>query len=201
MEREKVLIVIGACSGTGKTYLMNNLVAYRPNAFRVLRQVTTRSKRDGEGDTYDFINKEEYDKIVDKLIGRCEINGCFYGTMIPEDLEGKIGLVILNEQGYMDMLHSPRMAEVERVIFIGLEHDKLDDLVKVVNREGRDVEYLKAEQKITRFSDICYDVTNKYVQPEEVVEGLKSFLYHELGCPIHLHAYNRLVYDELFIKE
>jgi guanylate kinase len=199
MESENVLVAIGGPSGTGKTYLMNSILASNPFAFRVLRQVTTRPQRSGEGDTYDFIDEEKYRLLHDDLVCRVNFNNCNYGTIVPDSLNGKIGLVIASEGGMLDLISAKHKYSV--LIKIGLDHSNLPRLQSVVNREGRDVAFLKQELKVLDLCDIKFNVTNFYTTVEEAVNAISKSLSEQSDRPGVMESLNRLHHQDMFVSK
>lgn len=170
MENLKFL-VIGGVSGVGKTYLRDALVQRYPEKYCVVKQVTTRSRRvDEPEDAYIFLkDKSEYDSLHDQLVGRTEINGNYYGSLIVPE-ETRICVIILNEEGIRDF-RSNKVLE-SNSLFIALDKaiDQLD-----VRREGRDDTHLTNERNIRDVCDITINLLNgRYVTLEEI-DNLVNF--------------------------
>jgi hypothetical protein len=156
-------LVLAAPSGTGKTYLLETLINKYDNLFYKVPQVTTRDKREDEKeDTYIFLNKEEYDEIENDLIGKTVINGKYYGSL-PNKNDHRIGIIILNEAGFIDFKKSIRFKS--DYLSIGL-YKPIEYIP--VKREGRDEEYLKQEQKVLNMCDIVFNLKDDFVNPEMV---------------------------------
>jgi hypothetical protein len=196
MKSENVLLAICAPSGTGKTYLMNNLVASNPFAFRILRQVTTRAQRPNEGDTYDFITKEEYDSIERDLVCRVHFNNHFYGTKVPDHLGGKIGVVIASEGGLIDLINASHKYSL--LIKVGLDHKNLGYLKMKVNRPDRDIEFLQNELKVLSLCDLVFDVTDNYLTVEELTNCIENYLSINSNVLGVMETLNRIGYKEMF---
>jgi len=78
-----LLFVVSAPSGTGKTTVVERLVASRPG-LRQSRSYTSRPPRPGERDgvDYNFVTRADFDQMVrhDALLEWADIFGHFYGT-------------------------------------------------------------------------------------------------------------------------
>jgi ABC-type dipeptide/oligopeptide/nickel transport system ATPase component len=146
-----VVALIGE-SGAGKNALAEALVALVPETYTQCRQVTTRDRRPEEGDTYDFIDVETYRQLEDGLIGKTVINkngtDTFYGTKFSND-PSKVHLVIVNEMGLQqlkDSLYSnPAYNNVAIMVVAITRNGTNDDPSTYVQREDRDLEYVKKE--------------------------------------------------------
>jgi guanylate kinase len=77
------LFVVSAPSGTGKTTLVDTLVASTPH-LRISRSYTTRRARVGEVDRvdYDFVSRDRFDAMIagDQFLEWADIYGDLYGT-------------------------------------------------------------------------------------------------------------------------
>lgn len=146
------LVLVGV-SGAGKTSLRDNLCKRYPEIFYKVNQATTRPMRETETeDDYLFITEEQYDNMKDELIGRTEVNGYRYGSLVQPDIaHGRIGIIVLNELGLEDF---KQHSNPNRYISIGLNR-RLEDLE--VKRDGRDDEYLRKEKEVL---ELCNYVIN-----------------------------------------
>ena len=79
---KRYVVVFAGPSGSGKNVLQQNLVDSYPDKFNLMRQVTTRPKRNDD-DPYIFIDQTTYGYLRPSLIGATHINGNNYGTL-PE---------------------------------------------------------------------------------------------------------------------
>lgn len=167
---KKYLGIVGV-SGSGKTYLMGELIKKYPSLFFKINQCTTRDIRDDEtGDAYVWLDsKRDYDKLKHLLIAKTEVNGKFYGS-IPEEREDKIGILILNEKGLLDLLNNPPL-DREQYYIVGLNKTEND-----VYREGRDDSHLAEERKVLEYADVVFTFgKGEWVNPERVMEEVVSF--------------------------
>lgn len=150
--RKKVLIFAGI-SGGGKTYVTNLLADKFPEEFKSLKQVTTRPMREDEsqGQPYIFIDKEEYDNISHKLVGKTEIHGNYYGTLFECD-EDKFNTIILNKKGLDDFKEEFPLGETDVDYIVVMIDSK-----KPIERKDRGPEYLANERwSIMPEMNICF---------------------------------------------
>jgi guanylate kinase len=192
---DMILLVVAGPSGTGKTTLQQNMVKYYPHSFQVLRQVTTRARREGEDDSvYDFIDERTYDLVHDLLICRTEVNGKRYGTMIPKEMK-KIGIAVVNEQGVVDLRAAGDVFAA--VVIVGLDHRDTDALASRVSRIGRDAAYLDAERRVVGMADVVVDVTDDYADVFHVVDAVVGHL-SSLSSPVAADAMRSINAENLF---
>lgn len=172
---KKYLGIVGI-SGSGKTTLMHQLIKNYPSLFFKINQCTTRDIRDDEvGDAYVWLDsKRDYDKLKHLLIAKTEINGKYYGS-IPEEREDKIGILILNEKGLLDLLNNPPLDRKQYYI-VGIDKTEVN-----VYREGRDENYLNKEKEVLKYCDVVFTVgKNEWTNPERVMQEVTSFFNEEI---------------------
>lgn len=104
LEKIKVLTIAGI-TGAGKDFLANELIKKYPNHFCRARQVTTRARRVGEVDNYDFIDNDTYDTIKSGLCAKTQIRENRYGTKVSSLSKDKINIIIVNTDGLVDFLN------------------------------------------------------------------------------------------------
>lgn len=169
MENLKFL-AIGGVSGVGKTYVRDALIEAYPDKYCRVRQVTTRNRRiDEPEDAYIFLDEHEYYNLRDRLVGRTEINGNLYGSLIEEN-EDRVCIIILNEEGIKDFRTNKELEK--NTLFLALDRS-IDELS--VRREGRDDEHLENERTIRDVCDITIKLFNgRYVAIDEI-DNLVNF--------------------------
>ena len=168
-------LVLCAPSGTGKTFLLETLCSKYSNLFYKVEQVTTRARREGEGDTYHFIDKKTYDVIESELIGKTEINGTYYGSL-PDKDDNRIGIIILNELGFKNFINEvPNKADY---FSIGLNKD-LDSIE--VRRENRDEEFLKKEKHVLEMCDVVFNLKDSYANPDIIKSLTLTYFINHLN--------------------
>lgn len=177
----KKFILLCGVSGSGKSYLAENLVTQKdfPHlSFKKLDQVTTRPIRDNEidGKDYVFLNKEEYDSMKDKLIAKTNFYENYYGTIdqsykYPENGLYNINIIIVNREG--------RDASVRDIKEkYGNESDILT--IQVINennqikREGRnEKDLIKEKEDLDEVTDInVYNNTGDWLSEKDFIKTL-----------------------------
>ena len=90
-------VIITGPSGAGKTALVD-YITLKNNLFEEAIGVTTREKRENETAKMQFIDKEEFERLIkmDKFIEFCQYNGNYYGTCKTEFLKLNDSYVIFN---------------------------------------------------------------------------------------------------------
>lgn len=167
-----MLIVISAPSGTGKTTIVERLMARFPNLTYSV-SVSTREKRKGEieGKDYVFIGVEEFLEKVEKeeFAEWAEVHGNYYGT--PKSLlqdsiaQGKDVLLDVDVQGGLQI----KKGYKEEAVLIFIIPPSLEELKrrlltrKTESEEAIKRRLLKAEEELKYLLDYDYFVINKEV--------------------------------------
>lgn len=146
-------VALCGVSGTGKNTLADGLVEEFPELFYQLRQYTTRDRRPGEGDTYEFVDFDQFEAVSGRLVGRTEFHRNFYGTLYEEHYN-KINVTILNTQGLRDFLNSDITGSV---LAIGLDSEDFDHLGSLEGREHR-ISKFREERKVMDLVDVVWRV-------------------------------------------
>ena len=176
------LLVLCGPSGSGKSYLEDNLLNDYPDLFYKWQQVSTRKKRAGEsaGKPYIFIEPQTFLHLKDKLVGRIGINGegynAAYGS-IPDFKEGFISTVILAEEGINDLLSCMREGtiKIDNYLILGLDTD-FDKLDQDAIRENRNSDFFEKERNVLKYATLIHKNSNaKYLQPSVVVAQLEAY--------------------------
>lgn len=118
----QLVITITAPSCSGKSYLVNRLVTKYGDRFERAKSITTRERRPGDGDDYEFVSVEEFEALRHnhELIEFNEFNGNFYGRKYSEldriFKSNKVPLLIVDPNG----LKQTREFGIENELFITL---------------------------------------------------------------------------------
>ena len=137
MQREGILYVLSAASGTGKTSVSKRLVDIYP-ALRHSVSFTTRPMRSGETDgvDYHFVTADRFKEMIEagELAEWAQVHGNYYGTSLKTleeaRLKGQDLLLDIDIQGAQQIRKS-----VPAAVLIFLLPPSLDDLK--VRLEGR----------------------------------------------------------------
>ncbi|MDI6704325.1 MAG: guanylate kinase [bacterium] len=167
-----MIIVISAPSGTGKTTIIERLLACFPNLTYSV-SVSTREKRKGEveGRDYVFVGVEEFLKKVEReeFAEWAEVHGNYYGT--PKNLLqnsllcGKDVLLDVNVQGGLQL----KKGYGKEVLLIFIIPPSLEELKRrLLNRKTESEEAIKrrllmAEEELKYLLNYDYFVVNKKV--------------------------------------
>ena len=130
--RKGRLFIISAPSGTGKSTVINHMIAKRDDIVLSI-SATTRKPREGEidGKSYYFVTREEFAAMIDRgeFLEHAEYIGEFYGTPKKPIYDciskGKVALLEIEIQGARQVMEKepdavsifiapPDMGELER---------------------------------------------------------------------------------------
>jgi len=184
LNRQGILIIISGFSGAGKGTIVKKLI--EENDFSLSVSATTRKPRKGEvnGQHYFFINKEEFEDMIEhnKLIEWAVYCDNYYGTpkeYVEEQLNsGKDVILEIEIQGALQIkkkfpesilvfLTAPSAYEIKnRLISRGTE--SLDIINKRLN---------KSYEEIDAIEDYDYIVVNDDL--EETVSNIKAIILAE----------------------
>ena len=164
-ERQKrLLIVVSAPSGTGKTTLCNEVIKQLPNlSFSISH--TTREPRPGEkhGENYYFVPEETFKQNVKegKIAEWTEIYGNFYGTAketIEREFDRGIDLIFdIDERGGRQL--SEAFSDVVTVLIL-----------------PPSMEILK-KRLVDRGTNKKEDINRRLKQAEEEIKGMSWYSY------------------------
>lgn len=168
VERQGQVLVVSAPSGTGKSTLVNRLLAEFPNlTFSV--SCTTRAPRAGETDgvQYHFKTRGEFIRLKDQgfFAEWAEVHGNFYGTPLPAVRQaldqGRDVLFDIDVQGAAQL-----RASFPDGLFVLLLPPSREELLRRLRGRGTDSEETIARrmgnalQEIERARDFDYWVVN-----------------------------------------
>lgn len=185
-EREKrLLIVVSAPSGTGKTSLCKEVIRQLPNlSFSISH--TTRDPRAGEkhGENYFFVSAETFDQYVrdNRMAEWTEIYGNFYGTAretIEREFDRGIDLIFdIDERGGRQMKEAFSNVVTILVLPPSMAVLKQRLVDRGTNKEADIARRLKqAKEEINGMSWYQYVIVNDVF--EQAVLELKSIITAE----------------------
>lgn len=186
LARRGLMFVLSSPSGAGKTTLSRQLLA-REAGISMSVSVTTRTKRPGEenGKDYHFIDRSEFDQMVDKgdLLEHAEVFGNCYGTprsYVEEHLQGGEDVLFdIDWQGTKQLRKTapddlvsvfilpPSIGELERRL-----HARAQDSAEVVAKR-----MAKAVSEISHWEEYDYVIINKDI--DEALVKITSILQAE----------------------
>jgi guanylate kinase len=186
LARRGLMFVLSSPSGAGKTTLSRQLLA-REAGISMSVSVTTRTKRPGEenGKDYHFIDRSEFDHMVDKgdLLEHAEVFGNCYGTprsYVEEHLQGGEDVLFdIDWQGTKQLRKTapddlvsvfilpPSIGELERRL-----HARAQDSAEVVAKR-----MAKAVSEISHWEEYDYVIINKDI--DEALVKITSILQAE----------------------
>ncbi len=102
-----LLVVISGPAGSGKSTLVENLIASKPGTARRAVTATTRAPRPGEvnGEDYYFISRAEFTEMIAKgeLLEYTQFNGNYYGVpkkpLQAELVKGGVVILVIEVDG------------------------------------------------------------------------------------------------------
>lgn len=187
LPRQGLLFVLSAPSGTGKDTVISAARAQGMNLF-VVPSVTTRQPRPGEseGNPYNFISKETFEKLVgkDELLEFANVHGNWYGQPrqpIRDNLSaGRDVLLKIDVKGAATV-----RKKVPGAIFIFLVPASLEELTtRLANRNTETADELKrrledARNELAERDWYDYVITNRQGHVAEAAEKLRAIITAE----------------------
>ena len=201
------LVVISAPSGAGKGSIISGLLE-RDNKSRWLSiSTTSRAIRTNDipGETYNFVTKEEFEKLIaeDYFLEYTNYVGNYYGTpkkFIKEKLENGIDVILEIEiEGAMNIKKL-----IPEAIFIFIMPPSMEILIKRLQKRGTDSKEKILERFNTAYKEINEVTKYNYVvvndDLEEAVSKVEAILKAE-KCRVDRIEDVELNTDEEYIHE
>lgn len=201
------LVVISAPSGAGKGSIISGLLE-RDNKSRWLSiSTTSRAIRTNDipGETYNFVTKEEFEKLIaeDYFLEYTNYVGNYYGTpkkFIKEKLENGIDVILEIEiEGAMNIKKL-----IPEAIFIFIMPPSMEILIKRLQKRGTDSKEKILERFNTAYKEINEVTKYNYVvvndDLEEAVSKVEAILKAE-KCRVDRIEDVELNNDEEYIHE
>ncbi len=195
--RQGLLFVMSAPSGTGKDTVINTLQQQGMN-FYVVTSIATRPPRPGEseGDPYHFVSQEAFERMVSegKFFEYANVHGNWYGQPrkpIQENLSaGRDVLLKIDVKGAATI-----KKKVPDAIFIFLIPDSLEVLTqRLTDRQTETEEELQrrladARKELAEQHWYDYLVENRDGHLQEAVDCLRAIMLAE-HCRVHIRNIN-----------
>ena len=201
------LVVISAPSGTGKGSIISGLLE-RDNKSRWLSiSTTSRAIRTNDipGETYNFVTKEEFEKLIeeDYFLEYTNYVGNYYGTpkkFIQEKLENGIDVILEIEiEGAMNIKKL-----IPEAVFIFIMPPSMEILIKRLQKRGTDSKEKILERFNTAYKEINEVTKYNYVvvndDLDEAVSKVEAILKAE-KCRVDRIEDVELNNDEEYIHE
>lgn len=163
----KIIAIIGE-AGTGKDFLVKELVKRYPELFHEIVSCTTRPKREKEyeGVNYYFLTQQQFltNVINGRMLESTNFRGWYYGTLLDSLSQNKINLGVFNPAGVRSLIKNDNV----EVVVYRLTVSKKERLLRQLNREENpDVDEIirRYGTDNTDFGDIDFD----YIELENSV--------------------------------
>jgi len=185
IEREPLVIIVSAPSGSGKTTIIKHLLEKMPGVKRSI-SYTTRPPREGEKqqEDYIFLSREEFEKKIEKgeLLEWEENFGHYYGTskaQLDEAIENKEDLILS-----IDVKGARKVREkIPESISIFVMPPSVEELRSRLEGRNTDQEtdvsqrLKESEREIASSDEYDYVIVN--VEIDKAVEELYSIIEKE----------------------
>jgi len=149
----KILALIGN-TASGKSTLQDNLIKEFPDKYETVGQFTTRHKRSKEESNLIYITEEQYNTIKSNLVGKCNFNNNYYGSLLCNLDNDKIKIVTVTIEGYIDLLNN--IEDLNNVYTLVLLNSNFTDALSI--RKNRSLEFL--EQEYNEIKNYVYNIEN-----------------------------------------
>jgi len=193
IQKQGLLFVLSAPSGTGKDTVIKALKEEQNMNFHVVSSVTTRAPRPGEseGNPYHFITQETFEQIVadNLLLEYSKVHGNWYGQPIQQLKDnlpaGRDVMLKIDVQGAAIV-----RKKVPEAIFIFLVPGSVEELVyRLVTRQTetedeRQRRLMDAQLELAQQEYYDYVVENRQGQLHEAVARLQAIMIAE-HCKVH----------------
>jgi guanylate kinase len=167
--KPKIYILMGE-AGSGKDFLLRNLIQQYPDLFNEIISYTTRPKRENEidGISYHFITKNEF--LSMNMMEATIFNDWYYGIGLNCLVSDKINLAVLNPAGVRTFVSN---SQVDTTVFRIMTTLPKTRIIRQLSREN--------------FPDID-EIFRRYKADEEDFKDLE-FFFHPLLNDNYLHLY------------
>lgn len=184
-----ILFVVSAPSGTGKTTLVERLIAVVPN-LQLSRSYTSRPKRDGETDgvDYNFVSRSQFEAMAARgeFLEWADVFGNLYGTSAADTdralSAGRDLVLVIDVQG-------ARQVRRHGIASVGIfvlppSFKALERRLRGRSRDGEPQIQRRlqvAREEVAAFTEYDYVVVNDELEP--CVDRLRSVVLAERARP------------------
>lgn len=178
MNKEGIIFVISAPSGTGKTTVCKELLKLMPD-MKMSVSHTTRKPRQGEknGIDYYFVDKQTFQRMIEnnEFVEWAEVYGYLYGTS-KKELESLI------KQGYnilmdIDTQGAKNIKNIfNNAVLIFLTPPSLVELERRLRKRGEDEEVIEKRLKKVLDELSMFEIYDYIVENRELSETLESIV-------------------------
>lgn len=179
------LIVISGPSGVGKDTIARRLIARRPDSFHFVVTATTRPRREGEVDGFDyiFVSNQEFAQMIeaDEMLEWAIVYNDYKGVpkqQIRDALQSGTDVIMrVDVQGAATIRKL-----IPNAIFVFLTPHSEEDLVKrLIERksetaEGLHLRIATARQEMKRLNEFDYVVVNADAEQAQAVAQLLAII-------------------------
>lgn len=179
------LFIISAPAGTGKSTLVDQVIASLDGKAKQSCSMTTRPPREGEvdGSSYYFVDLDTFHKAIkeDKFLEYAHVFGHYYGTLkeqIDSILRTSHAILVIDTQGAMKVAKARKDA-----VLIFIQPPSFDELTRRLLDRGTEdeqeqllrLERAKKELEMAKYYD--YQVVNRDL--DQAVKELKRIIVAE----------------------
>jgi guanylate kinase len=182
-----MLVVVSGPSGVGKSTIVAQLTAARPQVVPIVT-ATTRDRRPGEVDKvhYHFLAPEEFDRlrVEGGLLESASVHGNWYGTPIEQVrgilAAGRDAILTIDPQGARSV-----RAKVPDALLIFVMPPSMEDLdSRLTGRGSEDADSLavrrgNAEREMASSGDYDYVIVNETGHPDAAADRIWEIIQAE----------------------
>jgi len=172
-ERNGLLFVVSAPSGTGKTTLVEHLVKQMP-ALKMSRSYTSRSARGGEchGVDYNFVTRARFEEMVagDEFLEWADVFGNLYGTRRADTeqllADGQDVVLVIDVQGARQVRRRQSLPTIS-IFVLPPSFEVLEQRLRGRCRDPEDAigrRLATAREEVAAFIEYDYVVVNDEVK-------------------------------------
>lgn len=174
-----VILLLGE-AGTGKDTICKELCNFRPNMFHRVVPHTTRPKRDGEEEGYDYYFIDDKDWNSYHFIKETQFNNWHYGTSFESLKENMINVAVVNpvegiaflENKNINVLKKIKLKTSDKIrLKRQLERESNPDVAEICRR------FIADENDFTLYNFVA-DTRNNYCENDlwKIIKEISNFV-------------------------